>query len=173
MRGRSCTRGVTLLELIITIAITAVLMAVAVPYLGRAVTNNRVMTQVNDLTGAFLMARAEAVSRNTPVSVCAAASVGATTCSAGTNWANGWLVFTDQPANGQVDGTDTIIRSVDALKGGSTLTATAAFVRFQSNGFPAAALTLQLRSIKCTPTSNRDIVINVQGHASYVNAVCP
>jgi type IV fimbrial biogenesis protein FimT len=77
-------RGFTLIELMTTIAIAAVLAAVSIPMYTSYVRNQRVKTAAYDLTYALTLARGEALKRNASVVVSPAAS----------GWKFGWSVQT-------------------------------------------------------------------------------
>jgi type IV fimbrial biogenesis protein FimT len=98
-RPHTHSAGFTILELMITVSILAVLLGIGVPAFGDIIRNNRLATETNNLVGALNLARAEAAKRGIPVAVCAAAITvppAAPSCSGGTDWSNGWLVFTDR-----------------------------------------------------------------------------
>lgn len=84
--------GFTLLELVIGLAVAAILMSLAVPGMTRLVREQEAGTTINGLVHALRLARGEAVTRKLPVTVCAGDG-GA--CAGGESWGRGWLVFTD------------------------------------------------------------------------------
>lgn len=89
--------GFTLVELMATIAIAAVVMGLAVPSFNTAIKNNRLTTQVNDFVTSLNIARSEAVKRGQQVTLCKSSD--GNTCvadGAASNWAQGWIVFVDQ-----------------------------------------------------------------------------
>ena len=100
--------GFTLIELMVTISVLAILLAIAVPNFQSFILNSRLTATTNDLASAFAVARSEAVKRATRVTVCKSANPEAAspTCSAGASWQNGWIVFVDSATAGTVDGTD-------------------------------------------------------------------
>lgn len=92
-------RGFTLLELLVTISIVAILVAVAVPSMESSNKRGQVKAHQRHFLGALNYARSEAVSRNKLVSMCA--SNDGATC--GTNWSGGWLIFVDDGAGSNYD----------------------------------------------------------------------
>ena len=123
--------GFSLLELLIAVAVAAVLVSLAAPNLHRAVVKNQVVATANDLVGDLQTARTQAVSRGVSVGVVAS----------GGEWRRGWQVQPDGDAatSGYQAATDTPIRQHEALaddavlraeQGGSALTQ----VVFAANG---------------------------------------
>lgn len=87
-------RGFTLLELLVTLVIVAILLAVAAPSFQSVIRNNAMVAARDDILKALQFARAHAVTANTQVSVCAADDNLDDGCSADSrNFANGWIVF--------------------------------------------------------------------------------
>lgn len=122
-----------MVELIVTLAIAAVLLAVAGPSFVAFIQNNRLAGQANDLVTMLALARSEAVKRNRPVSVCARGTDVA--CADDANWDNGFLVFADANADGSIDDGEQILQVRQALEGGNTLrTDGAASVTYRAGG---------------------------------------
>ncbi len=83
--------GFTMTELVITMSIVAILMAIGVPSFKYVTTSNRVSTEVNGLLGDLQFARSEAIKEGLPVTVCS--STDGATCNGGNSWQTGWIVF--------------------------------------------------------------------------------
>lgn len=101
--------GFSLLELMTTVSVAAIVLAVGVPTFTDVIRNNRLTSQANDLQRSTQVARAEAVKRQLPVVVCATddASVDRPTCSDG-NFSQ-WFVFVDTDGDWAVDDVEPII----------------------------------------------------------------
>ena len=112
-------KGFTLIEMVVTIAILAILLAIAIPSFRALIINNRITAQANDFVSDVTYARAEAVRRNMRVSVCK--SNDGATCAAGFDWSGGWIVFTDPNTYGVVNAGETVLRVHGALTTGATL----------------------------------------------------
>jgi type IV fimbrial biogenesis protein FimT len=95
-------RGVTLLELMVVIAIVAILAAVGLPSMTEMVKNNRVSSARMNFISDLNFARSEAIKRNTRILICS----GQADCVNDANWAaTGWLVCYDADRNGACDAT--------------------------------------------------------------------
>jgi type IV fimbrial biogenesis protein FimT len=124
------SRGVTLLELMITIAIAAILASLALPSFSSSLQSNRVATTSNEFLASVAYARSEAMRNNRGAVMCP--STDGSAC--GGTWQNGWIVWADQNANGtREDPAEPVLRRQDALyKQTSTGGGTA--IRFSPRG---------------------------------------
>ena len=184
---RRPARGFTLMELIITILVAAILTAIAVPAFDSFVKNDRDSAQINSLAYSMNYARSEAVKRDlaTGVSVCPSAD--GLNCN-GAAWAGGWMVYYIDPAN---PGVNVPLQTVPALAGGNTVTShgaatTATGITFLSSGGAtglagpmAAPLQINICDTRGA-TYARDIEVNVTGrvatsqnHGVAVDGVTP
>jgi len=143
--------GFTLTELLLAVAVMAVLVSVGVPGFKTAMNDARQVTVYNKVSSSLRFARSEAIKRSKAVTICARATD--TTC--GSDWTNGMLVFQDSASDGSAlvyDGTDKIIR-VDSL---STADSTIVFNAL-------------LASDASTPTATNVIRFNGRGRPNWLN----
>lgn len=170
--------GFTLIELIVTLAIAAILITVAGPNFLAFIKNNRLTAQANNMVGSLQLARSEAVKRNKTVTVCRSDNPTVSlpalpVCNTGTNWKNGWIVFVDNNGDGARDaGETTILQQHEALSGGNNLYGSAStnvkkFISFKDTGFvvTGSSGTLALCDDRGT-AAGKDIVISSTGHIS-------
>jgi type IV fimbrial biogenesis protein FimT len=89
--------GFTLVELVVTVAVASVLLAVAVPSFNQMIISSRLTAQSNDMLAAINLARSEAIKRNASVTLCRA-NANSTTCAPGSGIWQNWIVRTNAGA---------------------------------------------------------------------------
>lgn len=127
--------GFTLIELMIVVALVAILAAVGVPSFREFIQNNRLATQANTFLTGLKLARSEAVKRGVNVVVCA--SNDQVQC-AGT-WNNGWILFVDGNGDNARATTETLIRVGAGTASPLTLTNSGNPIVYQASGIASAA----------------------------------
>lgn len=112
--------GFTLVELLVTMAILAILLTIGLPSFRDSLRSNRLATSSNELIAAISMARSEAVRTTRGGGICGSNAAG-TSCVSSNTWTNGLLVWTDGDPSSATPGfrpaTDTIVRRVEAKPG--------------------------------------------------------
>jgi len=154
-------QGFTMIELLITIAISTILLAIAAPSFLSLVTGNKLVSARDNLLNSFQLTKTEAISRNDNVSICPSSN--GTSCTGTTDWSQGWIVYIDT-GTGNASTVDTIIRVVDGFENinvvhaghRGTLTP-ALFVRYIAQGYardtgPIGAQTIGF----CDPAASVD-----------------
>ena len=161
--------GFTLVELMITLVLVAILATIGVPSFMSLIANNRLTTQANELVSSLNLARSEAIKRNTRVTVCRSST--GTSC--GGTWSNGWIVFVDAGTAGSVDAGDEILRVRNGVTSGMNLTAgTVNAVQFQTLGL-STQTDFILAVTNCTGDNKRLINVATSGRVSTTKASCP
>lgn len=91
---RKTIAGFSMIELMVTVAVVAILVVAATPSFTAVINNNRLTGSANELVASLQLARSEAVTRNTPVVLCR--SEDSATCVTATNatWA-GWITVVE------------------------------------------------------------------------------
>ena len=95
--------GVTALELLVTLAVLAILLGIAAPPMSRFINQWQVANATNSFTASLRTARSEAIARVRPVVLCRVANNTSNTCltAVGTNgFATGWIVFVNNDRDG-------------------------------------------------------------------------
>ena len=134
------SQGFTLIELMVGLAVMALLMMVAVPSFQSTIASSRVTTVTNDLVGALAVARTEAIRRGVRVTVCA--SDDGELCATTGDWSQGWVVFKDLNRNADREpDTDpakdeVLLATSSAIPGGISVKGTALFVSYAADGQP-------------------------------------
>lgn len=108
--------GMTLLELIVTLLIAGILLAVAVPAFTSLITSSRLSSYANELISSLHLTRSEAIKRNSRAVMCPS-ETGAS-CSTDGGWQLGWLIFHDPNNNAALDDGETVISARQALPSG-------------------------------------------------------
>ncbi|HEA52342.1 GspH/FimT family pseudopilin [Marinobacter antarcticus] len=108
--------GFTLIEMMVTIAVAAILIAVALPSFRNLIVSNRLDTVSTEMVDAISFARSESIKRNIPVVFCRAASATATTCASGNPWVH-WVIRsgTDVIRRGELNSYNATIRVASDL----------------------------------------------------------
>jgi type IV fimbrial biogenesis protein FimT len=156
MQNRS--RGFTLTELLVALAVAALILGIAAPGFNDFRRNNRLTAAANDFLSAAQVARTEAIKRQVPVAVCPSGDPQnlAATCTAGAF--SGWIVFVDtnndcQRAAGEekLKGDGPVDNSVRTRSNGNC-------VSFAGTGF--------IQAIAGRPSATRTVYCDTRGLAN-------
>lgn len=149
--------GFTLIELMVTVAVLAILLGIALPSFLDSFERSRERAALESVTTAVKYARSEALNRNRQVTLCAS-NAAQTGCSGAADWAaNGWLALVVNPAP-----PNTVLRVWDRPSGQTAINAPAQ-VLFNANGSLAAQAGL---SVKSGSMATVAMCINVSGTLS-------
>ncbi|MBI1904762.1 MAG: GspH/FimT family pseudopilin [Rhodocyclales bacterium] len=178
------SRGFTLIELMITVAILAILLGVGVPSFVDYIRNSRTSTQVNELATALNTARSEAIARGVPVSVSAcsvAPDVSPNDCAAGgLSFEQGWCIHLGD-AGAAPAATCTAANQLRRHEGMLEVVVAPAvpsltFGRLGQKTSPAGEIALSIVPKSCPPGSAvraRILSVSPGGRVSVVRTSCP
>jgi type IV fimbrial biogenesis protein FimT len=162
--SRRYIRGFTLIELMVTISIMAILLAIAVPSYQSITTDMRMSNEINALLGDINFARSEAVKRGQNISVCPPGL-----CAAGNanvNWAGGWTVYNLNPA------VPVQLHISSGVGGGDTLNGDAP-VTVMPSGYVSATSTITLHTSQDDLSQRRCILFATGAMSIVKGATCP
>lgn len=109
--------GISLIELLVCIAMVAILFSITMPALSPLLWKNKIVVSINELDRAISLARSTAISTGKIVTLCK--SHDGIQC--GGNWNQGFIVFSDQNADRLINGEDQLIRVFLAFKSQGSL----------------------------------------------------
>ena len=145
--------GFTLVELLIVIALFAILAAIAVPNFTVMVANNRITTAQNHLVSALNMARSESIRRTMPVQV----------EQSGAAWNDGWQIRVTGGA---------VLREFPAPSGDIVVENGTNTVVFMGMNTGTTITAFTIRDSSATTTQARCIRVGATGRVSSEDAAC-
>lgn len=162
--------GFTLTELIVTVAILAIVVGFAIPSLQSFVSSSRVSTLANEFTSGLSYTRGEAVNRNTCVTMCITADPSAAnpTCTTALNdWNNGWIIFANPNCNASaLDDRDQLLQVYEGAPTGPQLITS-------SGGGAVRSITFTSRGVPSAIGAARRFTINTGGTSlTPVKTIC-
>ena len=166
-------RGLSLIELIVTMAIAAIVLGVGVPTFGNVVADNSMASNANRFVASINLARSAAIRYQRPATICASSSYNATTptCSSGTDWSDGWIVYVDKDRDGAVDA-DEVQSVFEPMDDDVTFSSGAVNgFTYDARGFVDNGDNLTLCDNR-TGEMGRQVRVNAAGRVSVVRQVC-
>lgn len=173
---RQRQQGMTLLELLITMVIFSIALAIGVPAIQNSIDRGRLSGQGKELRASLGFARAEAVATSASVGVCASSDQA--TCTG--DWNEGWIIYRDTNNNGVFTGGEEILRRHEAVErstitaedtGGTAVTNLTFNYRGQANG----RVTFQMCPTTGDTTIGSTVYLEATGRAmkKHNPAGCP
>jgi type IV fimbrial biogenesis protein FimT len=155
--------GLTLVELVTTLAVAAILLALAGPPLSRLLAEARVLNGLHSLTLALGLARLTAVTEGVPVTVCPSAD--GRRCRFDLTWDEGWIVYRDPGRQPQPETPEALILHQPAPGSGLQVRSSIGRhrVRYQPTGFSGGS-NLTLRVCAGRPARHAgNVVVSLAG----------
>lgn len=154
--SRRADSGFTLLELMVSLAVLAILIGIAVPSMSDATLASKLKSSANDLVAGVAMGRSEAIKRNAVTSMCVSSD--GTSCGSG-GWEQGWIVISGS----------TVIQKHAAAPTGFKVTSNVAKVDFQPTGVGNTQASITVcRSAPSAGAQERVVSVSATGRA-YVS----
>ncbi len=148
--------GFTLLELMVTLAVAAILIGIAVPSLSDATLAGKLSASANELVAGVAMGRSEAIKRNSVTSLCVSSN--GSSCGSG-GWDQGWIVIAGS----------TVIQKHPAAPTGFKVTSSVTKIDFQPTGVGNTQASLTVcRSAPSAGAQERVVNVSATGRA-YVS----
>jgi type IV fimbrial biogenesis protein FimT len=150
------TRGFTLIELMYTIAVAAIVLGIGIPAFTETIRAGRMTTSVNTAVTAMHVARSEAVKRRARVTFCRSTTAAAPACNAA---GDGYIVFVNVADDQSFDAADTLVKAGPWLADGIAVMydGLPAYVSYTASGFTRAigGGTLAGNIVLCDDRGNR------------------
>lgn len=156
--------GFTLFELLVAVAIMAIIAGIGVPSFNSLVRDNRAQTESYTLLAALQLARSEAVKRGTAIWVSPVVADG---------WQSGWELRLDNGDNTFSTANDVLLRRFDAIS--SEVSHAPSRILLSANGSlasPAAVQTIRLKPGGCQDDEQRQLTLKLSGRASLQRIAC-
>jgi type IV fimbrial biogenesis protein FimT len=161
-------KGLTLIELLITIALVSILMSVGVPSFQSVVSRYQARTAVSSLKRILMQARTKAIEEHQAITIC---PISHNQCS--NNWSLPITLFADINTNQKIDQNETLIYKIQTdISAGywQKKSITKPFVRFNQLGHAFSSATTFLYCPRSGSLNNaKQIIISFQGRIRSKN----
>lgn len=151
-------QGFTLVELMITVVVAGILLAIAVPSLTSMYEQTRVNSNVEKIHNILVFARNQAVSYGTRVNVCSFASQ--TACGTSAQWQKGIRVYLTDAG-----GMDKELRAVEGFNTSDQVKGSTSLITFSSEGLSSGGEITYCPNGKAT--NSQSVKVSASGLVSY------
>jgi type IV fimbrial biogenesis protein FimT len=138
---KKAATGFTLMDLLVTLTVLGILVAVGIPSFSSVIRNNRITAHTNELVTALTYARSEAMKRGDVITTCP--SNDGEDCAGSNDWSTGWIVFVDANADGIRDEDEEPLQIWPAIEDVLQLVSSRQFVMYASTGLTMPVITDQ------------------------------
>jgi len=166
--------GFTLLELMITVGILAIVLSVGVPSYRGIVMDNRLASQANLFATSIKLARSNAVRFQRNATVCSSANYDAAvpTCSSNNDWSGGWIVWVDKDRDAATDANEIISVSGPVHSASELKSTSANRFTYDGRGFATTAAGELTLCDNRSGEMGRRIRVNATGRTNIARQAC-
>jgi type IV fimbrial biogenesis protein FimT len=162
--------GFSLTESVVTLAVLGSMAAMGISSMGEVVQDLRLQAVAGEVFHPLLLARSEAIKRNTRVALCKSAD--GATCTQTGPWEQGWIVFQDANNSGSREPHEPVLQWLQRVPADFRISANAPLghyvsygptggARLTSGAFQAGTFTVC--RLSSGPVEGRQIIINAGG----------
>lgn len=153
--------GFTIIELILALAVAAVLMSVALPSMRDLQQRQRIVSAANELVAHINLARQHAVLKREIAVMCP--SFDGATCTGDNRWEHGWIVFRDPDRNRAPDRPGDVLRVASGMPALLIDSAGRTRIRYMPSGAASGTnLTIKLCDTSF-PDQSRAVIVSNPG----------
>lgn len=169
--GRARSGGFTIVELLVTMAVLAIVLGLAVPSFNDMMLASKLRSVASEFAMSSRLARSEARNRNRDITLCV--STDGQTCTGGA-WTDGWIVFEDEDGDGAIDAANDreklIHRGARAPNGFALTEASAASsIMFSRTNFGGVPADLTVSRVAPPDPRKHRVCISATGSTSVKN----
>ncbi|MBT8122780.1 MAG: GspH/FimT family protein [Gammaproteobacteria bacterium] len=168
------SQGFTLVELLVTLLVATLLLTLGVPAMRDFVLDGRIVAATNNFVTSVNLARATAIKQQRNAQICVSTTWNNSppTCTNGTNWTDGWVVWVDQDADTVLDANE-VLRVSETQTGGTSLVGAASTLfQYDPTGFVNAGDTVDICDGRAGETGRR-VTVAATGRVNMRRIVCP
>ncbi len=133
-------KGLTLLEMLVAVAVLAIILTTVAPSIQSVLIKNRITSDINNLSAVVQRARFTAVDEQASVVLCPTENYTACTSS----WKKAKMVFVDKNGNGSRDNSEALIVASDPLNSANAIYGVTGSLTFDEQGAIDTAATITL-----------------------------
>lgn len=151
--------GLTLLEMLITVAIVAIVLTSVAPAMQTMLIQNRIIAETNELSGVIQYARHHSIDQQVDTIVCPSENFTACT----TDWNDVKMVFADVDGNGARGANEDLLAATSAANPNNALSGPAVSLQFEASGAVNTPAVIMLCHKDKVDKYARALIVSLQG----------
>ncbi|MBB1383360.1 GspH/FimT family pseudopilin [Shewanella sp. SR41-2] len=160
------TSGFTLIELMVTVAVSAILLAVAAPSFTSLYNNTRAASAIGNIESSMAFARSQAINFGRKVSVCPG---NGSSCSG--SWNNGYIIFIDDNGDKTADNGTEVLKRIQGFNSKDFIKASSTLITFGTDGMLSSTSSISIHYCPSKKNSeySKGISISPSGKIAAIN----